>query len=150
MLITNHVLSGALVGRAAPGPASAFALGVASHFAIDTVPHWGDDRIFLQVAVPDGLVGLGAMAWVWRTTEPAARVRVLAGMAGACLPDADKPAPKRVRDDVWFMAFNRAAYVIGGAAITAALLDHGSVNYLLFVGAMVLMACFIRRKHIEG
>lgn len=66
------------------------------------------------------------------------------------LPDADKPAPKRVRDDVWFMAFNRAAYVIGGAAITAALLDHGSVNYLLFVGAMVLMACFIRRKHIEG
>ena len=92
MLITNHVLSGALVGRAAPGPASAFALGVASHFALDTVPHWGDDRIFLQVAVPDGLVGLGAMAWVWRTTEPAARVRVLAGMAGACLPDADKPS----------------------------------------------------------
>ena len=92
MLITNHVLSGALVGRAAPGPASAFALGVASHFVVDTVPHWGDDRIFLQVAVPDGLVGLGAMAWVWRTTEPAARVRVLAGMAGACLPDADKPS----------------------------------------------------------
>ena len=92
MLITNHVLSGALVGRAAPGPVSAFALGVASHFVVDTVPHWGDDRIFLQVAVPDGLVGLGAMAWVWRTTEPAARVRVLAGMAGACLPDADKPS----------------------------------------------------------
>ncbi|ROR92227.1 hypothetical protein [Nocardioides aurantiacus] len=92
MLITNHVLSGALVGRAAPGPVSAFALGVASHFAIDTVPHWGDDRIFLQVAVPDGLVGLGAMAWVWRTTEASARVRVLAGMAGACLPDADKPS----------------------------------------------------------
>ena len=92
VLITNHVLSGALVGRAAPGPVSAFALGVASHFAIDTVPHWGDDRIFLQVAVPDGLVGLGAMAWVWRTTEPDARVRVLAGMAGACLPDADKPS----------------------------------------------------------
>lgn len=66
------------------------------------------------------------------------------------LPGADKPAPKRVRDDVWFMAFNRAAYVIGGAAITAALLDHGSVNYLLFAGAVVLMACFIRRKHIEG
>ena len=92
MLITNHVLSGALVGRAAPGPVSAFALGVGSHFALDTVPHWGDERIFLQVAVPDGLVGLGAMAWVWRTTEPAARVRVLAGMAGACLPDADKPS----------------------------------------------------------
>lgn len=92
MLITNHVLSGALVGRAAPGPVSAFVLGVGSHFALDTVPHWGDERIFLQVAVPDGLVGLGAMGWVWRTTEPAARVRVLAGMAGACLPDADKPS----------------------------------------------------------
>jgi hypothetical protein len=92
VLITNHVLSGALVGRAAPGPASAFVLGVASHVVLDTVPHWGDDRIFLQVAVPDGLVGLGAMAWVWRTTEASARPRVLAGMAGACLPDADKPS----------------------------------------------------------
>ena len=91
MLITNHVLSGALVGRAAPGPVTALVAGVGSHVALDVVPHWGDDSIFLQVAVPDGLVGLGAIAWVWRTTEADARVRVLAGVVGACLPDLDKP-----------------------------------------------------------
>ena len=91
MLITNHVLSGALVGWAAPGPVSAFGLGLASHFALDTVPHWGDDRIFLQVAVPDGLVGLAAMAQVARRTPKDRRVPVVAGMLGACLPDTDKP-----------------------------------------------------------
>ena len=92
MLITNHVLSGALVGRAAPGPVTAFVAGVGSHFALDVVPHWGDDSIFMQVAVPDGLVGLGAIGWIWRSTEAGSRVRVLAGVAGACLPDLDKPS----------------------------------------------------------
>lgn len=92
MLITNHVLSGALVGWAAPGPVSAFGFGLASHFVLDTVPHWGDERIFLQVAVPDGLVGLAAMTEVARRVPRDRRVRVVAGMLGACLPDADKPS----------------------------------------------------------
>lgn len=93
MLITNHVLQGAIVGATAPGPASAFLLGLASHFTADSLPHWGGPPIreAMHVAVPDGLVGLSAMAWVARTTPPGHRVRVLAGMAGACLPDADKP-----------------------------------------------------------
>ena len=37
MLVTNHVLAGALVGLAAPGPVSAFLGGVASHVALDVV-----------------------------------------------------------------------------------------------------------------
>ncbi len=95
MLITNHVVSGALVGLAAPGPVSAFALGVASHFALDSVPHWGDESRFLQVAVPDGLTGLAVMAHVARLVRdapPRRRATVVAGMLGACLPDADKPS----------------------------------------------------------
>ena len=93
MLITNHVLSGALVGAFAPGPVSAFGIGIASHFALDTVPHWGDEATFLRVAVVDGLVGLAAMGTVARLTRPERRGRVVAGMLGACLPDADKPKP---------------------------------------------------------
>ena len=96
MLITNHVLSGALVGWAAPGPVSAFGLGLASHFALDTVPHWGDDRIFLQVAVPDGLVGLAAMAQVARRTPKDRRVRVVAGKRRPGLADPANPAPRVV------------------------------------------------------
>ncbi|QIK65768.1 hypothetical protein G7072_04920 [Nocardioides sp. HDW12B] len=97
MLVTNHVLSGAFVGRAASGPVSAFVAGVASHFALDAVPHWGDGRPIrevMHIAVPDGLLGLTAMAGVTAATEPSARLRVLAGMAGAAFPDLDKPADR--------------------------------------------------------
>ena len=93
MLITNHVLGGALVGLACPGPVSAFVVGVASHVAMDVTPHWGeaDKSLFLRVAVVDGLVGLATMAYVARATPSSLRLRVVAGMLGACLPDADKP-----------------------------------------------------------
>jgi hypothetical protein len=94
VLITNHVLAGALVGVASPGPVSAFVLGAASHFALDVVPHFGDldDDQFLPVAVVDGLVGLAALRLVWRRTAPGRRGRVLAGMLGSCAPDTDKPS----------------------------------------------------------
>lgn len=117
MLVTNHVLSGAFLGRAAPGLVSAFAAGVASHFALDAVPHWGNGKPIgevMHVAVPDGLLGLAAMATVTATTEPDARLRVLAGMAGAAFPDLDKPAvrffgasPFPARWDAFHMAVQR-------------------------------------------
>jgi hypothetical protein len=94
VLVSNHVLSGALVGRAASNPLAAFAAGVASHLALDAVPHWGDGRPIreaLGVAVPDGLVGATTMAAVAATTTPRLRLRVLAGMAGAAFLDLDKP-----------------------------------------------------------
>ena len=71
-----------------------FAAGVASHFALDALPHWGDwgsIRRFLQVAVPDGLISLAAMGTL-AALAPAERLAVLAGMIGAALPDVDKPA----------------------------------------------------------
>jgi hypothetical protein len=95
MLVTNHVLSGALVGALADDPAAALPLGVASHFALDAAPHWGDwdsKERFLRVAVADGLIGLGVMAGVTALTPRARRASVLAGMVGAALPDLDKPA----------------------------------------------------------
>jgi len=94
VLITNHVVCGALVGLASPGPATAFGLGVVSHFAMDAVPHWGDPnhQVFLRVAVVDGLVGLATMALVARMTPPEQRTKVVAGMLGACFPDSDKPS----------------------------------------------------------
>jgi hypothetical protein len=110
VLITNHVAQGAVIGAVAPGPVSAFVTGVASHFAVDSLPHWGvpDYEVFLKVAVPDGLVGLAAMAWLTRSSSPALRVNVFAGMLGACLPDADKPSrlffgrsPFPARLDLW-------------------------------------------------
>ena len=94
MLITNHVVAGALIGAAVPQPAQAFVVGVASHFAMDSMPHWGhpDHSIFLKVAVVDGLVGLATMTAIARATPPERRASVVAGMLGACFPDADKPS----------------------------------------------------------
>jgi hypothetical protein len=44
MFVTNHVLSGVLIGKVlADRPAAALAVGVASHLALDAVPHWGCD-----------------------------------------------------------------------------------------------------------
>jgi hypothetical protein len=94
MLVTNHVLSGAVIGASARGPGQAFALGVASHFALDAVPHWGDWRDrqhFLHVAVRDGLTGLAVMGAITAMAPAGKRMAVLAGMAGAALPDIDKP-----------------------------------------------------------
>jgi len=95
MLVTNHVLSGAVIGAAVRRPLPAFALGVASHFALDAAPHWGkfgNGRRYLRVAVSDGLAGLAVMAAMTALGPRGRRAAVLAGMAGAALPDLDKPS----------------------------------------------------------
>ena len=97
VLVTNHVLSGALISAAGPlsrRPVAAFAAGVLSHFALDVVPHWGDDdrEVFWRVAVRDGLTGLGAMTLMTALAPRERRLAVLAGMAGAAFPDLDKPS----------------------------------------------------------
>ncbi len=102
MLVTNHVLAGAVIGAGplARRPLLALVTGVASHFVLDRTPHWGDQRrrVFLVTAVCDGLSGLTAIALVARAAArggPGGRavlVSVLAGMAGGALPDLDKPS----------------------------------------------------------
>ncbi len=94
MLLTNHVLSGALIGVLARRPVPAFAAGVASHFVLDAVPHWGkwhSRRQFVRVAVADGLTSLAVMGALTAVVPAGRRAAVLAGMAGAALPDVDKP-----------------------------------------------------------
>jgi hypothetical protein len=93
VLVTTHVLSGAVIGALAPDLPAALTRGFVSHFVLDAVPHWGcDPEDMLRVAVPDGLIGLAAIAAVATVAEPSRRLRVLAGVFGACLPDIDKPA----------------------------------------------------------
>jgi hypothetical protein len=94
VLITNHVVAGAVIGAVTQGPASAFALGIVSHAVMDAVPHWGhpDYDVFIKVAVVDGLVGLATMAALAQASPPGRRAAVVAGMLGACFPDSDKPS----------------------------------------------------------
>jgi hypothetical protein len=95
VLLTNHVLSGALIGALTRRPAAAFTAGVASHFVLDAMPHWGkwaDEHHFLQVAVPDGLISIAVMGALAAVSPPDRRLAVVAGMSGAVLPDMDKPS----------------------------------------------------------
>ncbi len=96
VLVTNHVLAGAVLAAAGPlarRPDAAFVVGVASHFALDAVPHWGDPDhdVFLRVAVADGLSGLAVMAVMAAAAPRDRRWAVLWGTAGAAFPDLDKP-----------------------------------------------------------
>jgi len=93
MLVTNHVLSGAVIGATTRRIVPAFLLGVASHFVLDAVPHWAPETLTLvQVGVPDGLTGLAVMGAMTAIAPCGRRAAVLAGMAGAALPDLDKPS----------------------------------------------------------
>lgn len=115
MLITNHVLSGAVVGLLSRSPAAALGAGVVSHVVLDAVPHVGvRQEHFLRLAVPDGLVGLAAIGVVAAAAPSGSRTRVLAGVVGACLPDLDKPgelffgrSPFPARVDAWHGAIQR-------------------------------------------
>jgi hypothetical protein len=109
VLVTNHVLAGALLGAVCPGPVSAFAGGVVSHFAMDAVPHWGDGdlRDVLHVAVTDGLVGATVLALVARAAPRSRRTRVVAGMLGAAFPDSDKPWELFIGGSPFPKAFDR-------------------------------------------
>lgn len=94
MLVTNHVLSGALIGSLAGHPLLAFPLGFASHLALDASPHWGrweSREQFLRIAIADGLTGLAVMAAATAVATPGRRAAVVAGMIGAALPDLNKP-----------------------------------------------------------
>lgn len=94
MFVTNHVIAGAAIGATINHPVPAFLAGVASHFAMDAAPHWGgikiDDPRFMRIAKTDGTVGLTALA-VYTVAAGDRWLPTLAGMAGAVLPDLDKP-----------------------------------------------------------
>jgi hypothetical protein len=99
VFVTSHVLAGALIGRAASrNPIAAFAVGLISHVAMDSCPHWGIkpsdpgfEKQFMRVAKCDGCAGLAAMALAAGLAPGSSRAAVFAGMVGAALPDADKP-----------------------------------------------------------
>lgn len=99
MFVTNHVLSGVVIGRLLKRrPVTAFVVGVGSHLMLDMVPHWGCDfrtaenrRLFIRYAKRDGLLGLLVMAGAAGVVDRGARKATIAAMAGAALLDADKP-----------------------------------------------------------
>jgi hypothetical protein len=80
MLVTTHVLAGAVIGSRTRSPVTAYGPGVLSHFVLDAVPHWGPDADhdeLMRVAVRDGLGGLAALVAVAASSPPGSRRSVV-------------------------------------------------------------------------
>jgi hypothetical protein len=111
MIISSHVGAGALVGMATRRPGTALAAGFLSHLAMDALPHWGlgpgTESTWLPVAKKDGIAGLTAMAVLTASAPRGARLAVLAGMTGACLPDTDKVGRYFAGRSPWPGVFDR-------------------------------------------
>jgi hypothetical protein len=124
---------------------------VASHFALDALPHWGrwgDEQAFFRVAVADGLTGLAAMAALTRLAanrgSPHLAASVLAGMVGAALPDLDKPAQLLLGHKLWPTPVNKFHQIIQNEA-PHRFLSHEAVGAAAFaLTAIALIRRLVR------
>lgn len=106
MTLATHALIGAAAASFVPqNPALGFALGFASHFAADAIPHWDYpiysasvhpnigapmklDMRLLRDALDIGLdAALGLALAIYFFATPAALSAILAGAIGGILPD---------------------------------------------------------------
>ena len=104
MFVTSHVLAGAGIGACTRSPAVACGLGVASHFAMDAIPHWGSDgdhAAFMRIAIRDGICGLATLTLSVALSSAGARRTVLAAAIGAATPDLDKPFAEFTGRQLW-------------------------------------------------
>lgn len=100
MTMTTHAAIGALVGATIGNPAMGFAIGFASHFLVDTIPH-GDSkhvqcyyhghahekRRWLRFLIADACLA-GVLALVLFVLAPSAHRLVFSlAMIGSILPD---------------------------------------------------------------
>lgn len=162
MLISTHVLSGALLGRALGRPAPALLTGIASHLVLDRLPHWGlgegwpppdmDDASY-AIAVRDGLAarpvqrhrwGLALIAAALRVTAAEHRPQVLAGIVGACLPDLDKPGRRFLDRSPWPKWFDRLHVCLQVGVESPHLLRQDVL--VSAAGAVVSLAVLSRRS----
>jgi hypothetical protein len=105
MILSTHAIVGAAVASLIPDhPVGAFLIGVASHFAIDAIPHWDYPlrSMFRKAAgtplvvdtglltdfgfiALDGIAGLALAIWLFAT--PITIVTVILGALGGMAPD---------------------------------------------------------------
>lgn len=123
MFLTVHAVAGAAVGVLAGGPLVGFAASVLSHAILDIIPH-GDEhlaptcagpacthreevRFLLRLAIVDGVVMLGVLAWMltpWRALPIPA---VAAGIVGGVLPDVIQGLGNIFTRSAFFTGFKR-------------------------------------------
>ena len=99
MLITPHALTGAAIGLRLKHPLKAIPVAVASHFVLDTIPHWQETLfpyrpgIATWIRIPiDLALAVAGVTWIARRggkrQRGLGRTVVIGALAGT-LPDLD-------------------------------------------------------------
>ena len=113
MLITPHALMGAAIGLRLKHPLRVIPVAVASHFLLDTVPHWQETlspyrptvATWIRIPIDMSLAAFG-VAWIARRGSKRQRGlagTVVIGALAGTLPDLDALAcshPLLLRNDV--------------------------------------------------
>ncbi len=98
MFLATHATVGALIGRAAPDPVSAFILSFVSHFLLDIVPH-GDANLYkdykrgnkvklaLSYTMIDAIVTAYLVVAIAQARLFDSGINVAMGIVGGLLPD---------------------------------------------------------------
>lgn len=98
MFVTTHVAIGAIVGATFPSRTLAFALGFASHFLVDMIPH-GDEHMLdayksgskvrsaIAYVTVDAVAAIYILMLILGSTPEAVSPYVKWGIAGSVLPD---------------------------------------------------------------
>lgn len=107
----NHVVFGSLIGLTIKQPALAAPLALVSHFALDVIPHYGNDpkliwrsKRYHQRILLDGIACLAYTAWLVLLQPPNLGLALWCAFL-ALLPDLLWPITLYIKDHGWFRAF---------------------------------------------
>ena len=98
MFLATHATFGAIIGRAAPDPVSAFFLAFFSHFLLDIIPHGDADlykdykrgnkvKLALSYTMIDAIVTAYVVVAIAQARLFDSGLNVAAGIVGGLLPD---------------------------------------------------------------
>lgn len=98
MFLATHATIGAIIGRAAPDPVSAFCLAFASHFLLDIIPHGDADlykdykrgnkvKVALGYTMIDAIITAYVVVAIAQARLFDSGLNVAAGVVGGLLPD---------------------------------------------------------------
>jgi len=143
---------GVLIGQNVPTPGLAFALGVASHFMLDLIPH-GDSQLYtnykegqavnrslIYVAV-DSALAIIIFIYLLETAPYASRETMIAGVVGGICPDFLVALGEgvKIRPLLWFQRLHMRIHNAIASRVGNISLGMGIFIQLVLLAVMIFI-----------
>ena len=143
---------GVLIGQNVPTPGLAFALGVASHFMLDLIPH-GDSQLYtnykekhavkkslIYVAV-DSILSIIIFIFLLETAPYASRGTIIAGVIGGICPDFLVALGEgvKIRPLLWFQRLHMRIHNAIASRVGNLSLRYGILMQLALLATMLVI-----------